>query len=40
MAAGLALAEGAARTGAPRSAVEEILKRAVDQAAAIRGEVA
>jgi hypothetical protein len=40
MAAGVAVAEGAARTGALRPAVEEILKRAVDQAAALRGEVA
>ncbi len=40
IAAGVALAEGAARTGAPRSAVEEILKRALDQAASLRGEVA
>jgi hypothetical protein len=30
----------AGRAGAPRSAVEEILKRAVDQAAALRGGVA
>ncbi len=38
--AGVALAESAARTGAPRPAVEEILKRAVDQAAALRAGVA
>jgi len=40
IAAGVAAADNAARTGAPRSAVEEILRRAVDQAAALRGEVA
>ena len=40
IAAGAAAADGAARTGATRSAVEEILRRAVDQAAALRGEVA
>ncbi len=40
IAAGIAVAEGASRAGAPRSAVEEILRRAVDQAAALRAEVA
>jgi hypothetical protein len=40
IAAGVAAADGAVRAGAPRSAVEEILRRAVDQAAALRGEVA
>ena len=40
IAAGVAAAENAARAGAPRSAVEEILRRAVDQAAALRAEVA
>ena len=40
IAAGIAAADNAARTAAPRSAVEEILRRAVDQAAALRAEVA
>jgi len=40
IAAGIAAADGAARMGAPRSAVEEILRRTVDQAAALRREVA
>jgi hypothetical protein len=40
IAAGVAAAEGAARAGAPRSSVEEILRRAVDQAAVLRPEVA
>ena len=40
IAAGIAAADGAARTGATRSAVEEILRRAIDQAAALRAEVA
>lgn len=40
IAAGVTVAEGASRAGAPRSAVEQFLRRAVDQAAALRGEVA
>jgi len=40
MAAGVAAADGAARAGAPGSALERILRRAVDQAAALRGETA
>ncbi len=40
IAAGIAVAEGASRAGAPRSAVEQLLRRAVDQAAALRGAVA
>ena len=38
--AGAIAAERAAQCGAPRSRVEEILRRAVDQAAALRGEAA
>jgi hypothetical protein len=40
IAAGVALAQSATRTGAAQPTIEEILKRAVDQAAALRGEVA
>jgi hypothetical protein len=38
IAAGLAAGNSAAQAGAPRSVAEEILKRALDQAAALRGE--
>jgi len=38
IAAGLAAADNAAQAGTPRSDAEEFLKRAVDQAAALRGE--
>jgi hypothetical protein len=40
IAAGAIAAERAARGQAPRVQVEEILRRAVDQAAALRGEAA
>jgi hypothetical protein len=40
IAAGAIAAERAARGGGSRSRVEEILRRAVDQAAALRGEAA
>jgi hypothetical protein len=40
IAAGAIAAERAARGAGPRSRVEDILRRAVDQAAALRGEAA
>jgi hypothetical protein len=38
IAAGAAAADNAAQAGAPRAGADEILKRADDQAAALRGE--